>query len=163
LPANQCTPAQVAQEVLAQLRNDLPHGSSVLPDSLIHSWVIDPGVTGLGTGNPANADPLFINTVGAWYLRPDTTTAIANFFLAGDYVRTIGTDFASMEAANESGRHAANAILAASSSNAAPATIYPRYASPLLIPQYALDEVQFAACLPNTFDLIDPYVPSCSV
>jgi len=163
LPANQCTPAQVAQEVLAQLRNDLPHGSSVLPDSAIHSWAIDPGVTGLGTDNPANADPLFINTVGSWYLRPDTTTAIANFFLAGDYVRATGTDFASMEAANESGRHAANAIVAASSSNASPATIYPRYASPLLTPQYALDDVQFAACLPNTFDLIDPYVPSCHV
>ena len=39
LPANQCTPEQVVQEVLAQLRYDVPNGNSVLPDSIIHSWV----------------------------------------------------------------------------------------------------------------------------
>lgn len=163
LPANQCTPEQIAQELLAQLRNDLPNGHSVLPDSMIHSWVIDPGVTGLGTTNAANADPLFINSVGSWFLRPGTTTAIPNFFLAGDYVQATGTEAASMEAANESGRRAANAILAASGSSATPATIHARYTSPLLIPQMTLDAAQFAACLPNTFDLLDPYYPNCHV
>jgi len=161
LPANQCTPQQIIQEVLAQMRNDLPHGANVLPDSVIQSWVIDPDLTGLGTANPVNPDPLFINTVGSWPLRPGTTTAIRNFFLAGDYVHALGLDLASMEAANESGRHAANAILSASGSSASPATIYTRYASPLLMPQFTLDAAQFAACLPNTFDVVDPYFPQC--
>jgi uncharacterized protein with NAD-binding domain and iron-sulfur cluster len=160
LPAAQCTREQIAQEVLAQLRRDLPHGHSVLPDSMIDSWAIDPGVTGLGTADAANVDPLFINTVGSWSLRPGTTTAIPNFFLAGDYVRATSADFASMEAANESGRRAANAIVAASGSRTTPATIHSRYTSPLLIPQWKTDAVQFAAGRPNRFDLLDPYYPN---
>ena len=40
-----------------------------------------------------------------------------NLFLAGDYVQT-DVDLATMEGANESARHAVNAILEASGSNA---------------------------------------------
>lgn len=162
LPANQCTPAQVAAEVLAQLRNDLPNGGRILPDSVIHSWVIDPGVSGIGTPTPVNADPLFINTAGSWYLRPDTATKIPNFFLAGDYVHATGFDLACMETANESGRRAANAILKASGSSTTPAIVHTRYASPLLAPQFTADAALFAACLPNTFDVVQPYFPTCS-
>jgi uncharacterized protein with NAD-binding domain and iron-sulfur cluster len=164
LTAKQCTPEQIIQEVLAQMRNDSPHGNSALPDSIVHSWVIDPGITGLGTANPTDADQLFANSVGSWYMRPGTTTAVRNFFLAGDYVHALNLDLASMEAANESGRHAANAIVVASGASAVPATIYTRYASPLLIPQFTVDATQFALCLPNTFDVIDPYYPTkCGV
>ncbi|GLQ89104.1 hydroxysqualene dehydroxylase [Dyella flagellata] len=163
LPAAQCTQEQIAQEVLAQLRHDLPNGHSALPDSMIQSWAIDPAVTGLGTADAAHADPLFVNTAGSWYLRPDTTTTIPNFFLAGDYVRATGAAFASMEAANESGRRAANAILAASGSGTAPAKIYSGYTSPLLIPDFTADATRFSACLPNKVDLLDPYCPHCLV
>lgn len=152
LPAHQCTREQIAQELLAQLRRDLPNGHSVLPDSAIHSWIIE--------NHPHS---LFTNTVGSWSFRPETTTAISNFFLAGDYVRATGTAFASVEAANESGRRAANAIVAASGSSAAPATIHPRYTSPLLTPTLMADAVQFAAGRPNRFDLLDPYYPNCHV
>lgn len=154
LPASQCTPAQVAAEVLAQLQSALPNGSSVLPQSIVKSWVIDPGVSGLGTSSPVNQDPLFINTAGSWNLRPDTAaSATPNFFLAGDYVHATGFDLACMETANESGRRAANAIIAASGVNATPATLYSRYASPLLIPQFALDDQLYRLGQPNIFDV----------
>jgi hypothetical protein len=68
-----------------------------------------------GNGIPdllTNAEPLLINKSGSWTRRPETTTALPNLFLAGDYVRT-HTNLACMEAANESGRRAANAILTA--------------------------------------------------
>jgi hypothetical protein len=162
LTSKQCTPDQIAAEVLAQIRSALDNGNTVLPDSMIHSWVIDPDVSGLGTANPTNNYPLFINTKGSWALRPDTATNIPNFFLAGDYVHAYGFDLACMETANEGGRRAANAILSASNSSATPATVYLRYQEPLLLAQWAADDLLFAACRPNEFDLIDPYVPACS-
>jgi uncharacterized protein with NAD-binding domain and iron-sulfur cluster len=58
-----------------------------------------------------NAEPLLVNKTATWDRRPDATTALSNLFLAGDYLRT-HTNLATMEAANESGRRAANAILA---------------------------------------------------
>ncbi len=57
-----------------------------------------------------NLEPLLINKVNTWALRPNAHTRIDNFFLASDYVRT-NTDLASMEAANEAARRAVNCIL----------------------------------------------------
>jgi hypothetical protein len=88
-------------------------------------------------------------------LRPETSTAIPNFFLAGDYVRAAN--------ANESGRRAANAIMVASGFSATPATIYPRYTSPLLTPHLMADAVQFTAGRPHRFDRLDSYYPNCHV
>ena len=59
-----------------------------------------------------NADELLVNTAGSWEARPAPTTALPNLFLVGDYVATT-TDFASMEAADESARRATNAMLVA--------------------------------------------------
>lgn len=53
---------------------------------------------------------------GSWDLRPGATTALPNLFLAGDYTRN-NIDLACMEAANEGGRTAANAILDAAGSD----------------------------------------------
>src|SRR5262245_17065758 len=57
-----------------------------------------------------NLEPLFINTVNSWRLRPAARTGISNFFLASDYVRN-NTDLATMEGANESARRAVNELL----------------------------------------------------
>jgi uncharacterized protein with NAD-binding domain and iron-sulfur cluster len=57
-----------------------------------------------------NLEPLFINTVNSWNLRPNAGTEIDNLFLASDYVRT-STDLATMEGANEAARCAVNGIL----------------------------------------------------
>ena len=57
-----------------------------------------------------NLEPLLVNLVNTWALRPEATTAIPNLFLASDYVRTY-TDLATMEGANEAARRAVNGLL----------------------------------------------------
>ncbi|MEB3118562.1 MAG: FAD-dependent oxidoreductase [Limnothrix sp.] len=57
-----------------------------------------------------NGEPLLVNLVNTWVLRPEAHTKIPNFFLASDYVRT-NTDLATMEGANEAARRAVNAII----------------------------------------------------
>src|SRR5205823_2276595 len=47
-------------------------------------------------------EPLFVNGVGAWAFRPDTSTELSNVHLAGDYCRS-WVDLVSMEAAITSG------------------------------------------------------------
>lgn len=57
----------------------------------------------------SNAEPLLVNTVGSWDHRPQVDVDLRNLFIAGDYVQS-STDFASMEAANESARLAVDHI-----------------------------------------------------
>jgi protoporphyrinogen oxidase len=54
-------------------------------------------------------EPLFVNGVGAWAYRPDTTTELSNLHLAGDYCRS-WVDLVSMEAAITSGLKAAESL-----------------------------------------------------
>ena len=130
-PAKECTAEEVKDEVWAQLKAHLEdNGESVLPDGVLHSWFLDPAIKwNPANGTNSNDEPLLINTVNSWELRPEATTAIPNLFLAGDYVRT-DIDLATMEGANESGRAATNAILDASDSNAERATMYKLYDPP---------------------------------
>ena len=62
--------------------------------------------------------------------RPRATTAVRNLFLAADYVTT-NTDLATMEAANEAARMAANGVLDAAGSGAARCRIW-KLEEPLL-------------------------------
>jgi uncharacterized protein with NAD-binding domain and iron-sulfur cluster len=55
-------------------------------------------------------EPLLVNTAGSLGDRPSARTAVRNLLLAGDYACTY-TDFASMEAANESARRVVNVLL----------------------------------------------------
>ena len=120
-PAKQCTPKQVAKEVLEQIKLHLnDNGEDILTDDMIDSWHLDPAIK----WHPArqrnsNDEPLLVNTVGTWEKRPTAKTEIPNLFLAGDYVQT-DVDLATMEGANESGRAAVNALLEASGSKAEP-------------------------------------------
>lgn len=57
-----------------------------------------------------NAERLLVNTAGSWDDRPSTVTGITNLLMAGDHVRS-HADFASMEAACETGRWAAREIV----------------------------------------------------
>jgi uncharacterized protein with NAD-binding domain and iron-sulfur cluster len=153
-PANQCTPEEVKNEVWAQLKAHLEdNGESVLPDGVLHSWFLDPAIKwNPATGSNANDEPLLINTVNSWDLRPEATTAIPNLFLAGDYVRT-DIDLATMEGANESGRAATNAILDASDSNAERATMYKLYDPPEFEALKQVDAQQYRRGLRNLFDV----------
>jgi len=150
--AKECTRQQIAKEVLAQIR--FHHtAAAVLPAGIVHSWFLDPGITWHPkTGRNRNATPLLVNTAGSWQNRPEATTKVPNLMLAGDYVRT-NIDLATMEGANESGRKAANAILARSGSKATPAKLYELWTNPVLEPVQQADALLYKAGMPNVLDV----------
>ncbi|MDF2960241.1 MAG: phytoene dehydrogenase [Paenibacillus sp.] len=147
--ARHCTPEEVSQEVWAQLKASLNvGGQTILEDSLIHSWFLDEDVQLPNPdGTPVNLEPLLVNKVYTWELRPNAYTAIPNLFLASDYVKT-HTDLATMEGANEAARRAVNAILDASGSKEKHCEIWEMYQfSPLMLQRWH-DEVRFRKGLP---------------
>lgn len=151
--AKQCTREEFVAEVWAQLQDAVGvAGDPVLKDEDRLGWFLDPAVTGMGGPNPANREQLLIHPVGSLYNRPSAKTAVPNFFLAGDYVRT-GMNLASMEGANEAARHAVNALLDADGSGAARCATWGHYQPPELEPLKRIDEVRYRLGLPNTFDL----------
>lgn len=147
--ARQCSREEVMQEVWAQLKASLNvDGRVVLEDSNIHSWFLDEDVhLPNPEGVAINLEPLLVNKVHTWALRPHAYTDIPNLFLASDYVKT-NTDLATMEGANEAARRAVNAILKASGSKAKPCEIWDMYQFSVLMLQRWHDEVRFRKGLP---------------
>jgi uncharacterized protein with NAD-binding domain and iron-sulfur cluster len=132
-PAKECTPEEIEEEVWAQLKAHLVGAPTdqLLDDDHVDAF-LDPAIALVADSGPrvsgqahgvrrdtvvGNAEPLLINTCGAWKHRPEATTEIENLFLAADYVRT-HTDLATMEGANEAARKAVNGILEKSGSTA---------------------------------------------
>ncbi|MFK4227609.1 FAD-dependent oxidoreductase [Streptomyces sp. NPDC019890] len=151
--AKQCTRTEVAREVWAQLKaavNDT--GRTVLKDSALHSWFLDPGVDGLGTPDPTNEDELLIHPVGTFHNRPQAATRIPNFFLAGDYV-AVAIDLATMEGANASARAAVNALLDRAGSTAARCTVQKLFSAPEIELMKRHDRARYRLGLRNAFDL----------
>jgi uncharacterized protein with NAD-binding domain and iron-sulfur cluster len=157
-PAKKCTPNEIIAEVKEQLRRSIPFGPFALPDSVIHSTFIDPAITGPGTANVANDEPLLINTPDSWNSRPEARTAIPNLYLAADYVRA-DINLATMEGANEAGRKAANAILDNSGGSSPHAKLFTLYRPTEFAGIYADDDNRYALGLPNAFDTMDPAKP----
>ncbi|MCX6400085.1 MAG: FAD-dependent oxidoreductase [Propionibacteriales bacterium] len=128
-PAKQCSRQEIADEVLAQIRDHHTMGE-LLPEGIVHSWFLDPGVQwDAGTLRNTNETPLLVNTVDSWKSRPTARTKIPNLLMSGDFVQT-DIDLATMEGANESARHAVNAILDESRSTAAPVKTFRLYDPP---------------------------------
>lgn len=151
-PALKCTREEVVREVWTQLKGSLNDtGRAVLRDSDVHSWFIDPAVTGLGGPTPANREQLLIQTVGSHSNRPSSATAVANLFLAGDYTAT-DIDLATMEGANESARRAVNALLDADGSDLPRCTVWTLYRPPELELLQQQDAVRYRRGLPNALD-----------
>ncbi|WP_405891585.1 FAD-dependent oxidoreductase [Streptomyces sp. NBC_00133] len=151
--AKQCTRTEVAREVWAQLKaavNDT--GRTVLKDSALHSWFLDPGVDGLGTPDPTNEDELLIHPVGTFHNRPQAATRIPNFFLAGDYV-AVDIDLATMEGANASARAAVNALLDRTGSTAARCTVQKLFSAPEIELLKRHDRARYRLGLRNAFDV----------
>lgn len=94
---------EIFEEVLRQLRSGLgSDGLEVGPRGNVLGWHLE-----------ERSETVLVNAKGTWRLRPTHRFGeMQNLFLAGDYVRT-QTDLACMEGANESARHAVNAILSA--------------------------------------------------
>jgi uncharacterized protein with NAD-binding domain and iron-sulfur cluster len=149
--ARDCSRQEVATEVWAQMKRSLNIGDEVLADEQLHSWFLDPDVEASDDpsrpGLEVNTEPLLVNYVDTWRLRPEAVTRIRNFFLAGDYVRTT-TDLATMEAANEAARRAVNGVLNASGSTKEPCQLWRLHEPEVLAPWRAYDRLRFREGLP---------------
>ncbi|WOX21073.1 hydroxysqualene dehydroxylase [Streptomyces solicathayae] len=151
--AKECTREQVAKEVWAQLKAALNDtGRTVLKDADLHSWFLDPGVSGIGGPNPVNEDELLIHPVGTYHLRPSAATKVPNLFLAGDYV-AVPIDLATMEGANTSARQAVNALLDRAGSTAPRCTVQPLFRAPEIEALKRHDRLRYRLGLPNSLDL----------
>jgi uncharacterized protein with NAD-binding domain and iron-sulfur cluster len=95
-----------------------------------------------------------MNSTGSWDLRPEASTAIANLFLAADYVRTYSNiDFATMETANEAARRAVNALLKAANGADWPSVAtFARYELPQFARAKAVDRERWRQGLPHVLD-----------
>ena len=145
--AKNCTPEEIKTEVWEQLKLSVNYGDTVnLRDEQLHSYSLDPSLT-LHDGRFSNAEPLLVNLVDTWKLRPQAVSAIPNLFLASDYVRTY-TDLATMEAANEAARRAVNGILDTVASNAARCGVWDLHEPEIFAPWRELDFIRFAQGLP---------------
>jgi uncharacterized protein with NAD-binding domain and iron-sulfur cluster len=111
--ARDCSPEEIKDEVWAQMQRALfVNGKCLLGEKqdLIHTWFIDRDIKFEGDYASKNTEPLLVNKVDTWRLRPNSYSGISNLFFAADYVRT-HTDLATMEGANEAARRAVNNII----------------------------------------------------
>lgn len=159
--AQHCSREEIALETWAQLKKSLNVQEELLRDDQLHSWFLDPGIDDTDAdADPStprfisNAEPLLVNYVDTWRIRPEAITRIPNFFLASDYVRTF-TDLATMEAANEAARRAVNGILLACRANYEPCQLWNLHEPELLVPFRAHDRVRYRKGLPWGGDGID--------
>jgi 15-cis-phytoene desaturase len=156
--ARDCTREEIRAEVWEQLKRSVNFGQPVLRDDDLVEWFLDPDIVFFDRpdGVPEdNREPLLVNLVDTWQLRPQATTAIPNLFLASDYVQTY-TDLAKMEGANEAARRAVNGILNAAGSNAPRCQIWNLHEPDLLAPWRNHDLRRFQQGLPwdgHAFDL----------
>jgi hypothetical protein len=149
------TDQEIMEEVWAQLQAHLnDQGENVLDDANRVGWFLDPDIVFPNPEEvPANLEPLLINTAGSWAFRPEARTALPNFFLAGDYVRT-HTDLATMEGANESARRAVNALLEACDSAARRCMVWPLREPWVFAPLRWYDRWRFRRGKPHNPNLI---------
>lgn len=150
--AMECNPQEIKEEVWEQLKKGLNVGGTVLRDEVLHSWFLDTDIHFENPHKMVNMEPLLINEVGTWQLRPNAYTTVRNLFLASDYVKT-NTDLATMEGANEAARRAVNEIMHAAGSNHKLCKIWEMYDSELLgidylAPWHAHDRHRFHKGMP---------------
>lgn len=113
--AKDCTKEEIIKEIWEQLKKSLNvNGKIVLKDEHLHDWYLDADIE--FDIPKKNKEPLLVNTINSWDLRPYSYTRIPNMFLASDYVKTY-TDLATMEGANEAAKRAVNCILDSSGVN----------------------------------------------
>lgn len=135
--AEDCTLEEVKEEVWEQLKSEINYqGAPILTDEMKRFVYLDSDIEMSQRDTTrlmdallsveqadkliklSNREPLLVNQVNTWTLRPNAYTGIPNLFLASDYVKTF-TDLATMEGANEAARRAVNNIITASGSSAA--------------------------------------------
>ena len=147
--AKQCSRDEVVRETWRQLKRSVNVGAELLRDEDLHSWFLDPDIKDdtIQTGFLRNSEPLLVNLVNTWALRPEAHTAIPNLLLASDYVRTY-TDLATMEGANEAARRAVNRVLDAVHFDGSRCEVWPLHELEMLVPWRVHDAARYKAGLP---------------
>ena len=147
--ARYCSREEIAVETWAQLKRSLNVETEVLRDEQLHSWFLDPDIEDVDSDHDestprliTNLEPLLVNYVDTWRIRPEAVTRIPNFFLASDYVRTF-TDLATMEAANEAARRAVNGVLRAARLDVAPCEVWNLHEPEVFLPFRAHDRMRY--------------------
>ncbi|HYC26333.1 MAG TPA: polyprenyl synthetase family protein, partial [Roseiarcus sp.] len=148
-PAMACSREEAVRETWRQLKRSMNFEQDVLRDEDLHSWFLDPDIAAdpARRGLLQNSEPLLVNLVNTWSLRPEAATAIPNLFLASDYVRT-HTDLATMEGANEAARRAVNGVLDAARFDGERCAILPLFEPEFLAPWRLHDAQRYKAGLP---------------
>jgi uncharacterized protein with NAD-binding domain and iron-sulfur cluster len=110
--AEDCNADTVEKYVWEQLEKSLNvDGKKVIDRSMIEFYYLDRDIKWRDDlDKNVDKEPLLVNSINTWGLRPTASTDIPNMFLASDYVRT-NTDLATMEGANEAARRAVNCII----------------------------------------------------
>lgn len=135
IPAKECTKTQIMEEVWYQLELSLNVGGETIlkpREEILVEWYLDRDIVEIPRQHPEKGkpgfitideEPLLVNRINTWGMRPSARSGIENFYLAGDYVQCF-TDCATMEGANETARRAVNGILLHSKSKFAPCKIW---------------------------------------
>jgi uncharacterized protein with NAD-binding domain and iron-sulfur cluster len=125
--ATECSLEEVKTEIWEQIKQEINIDKEIITDDMLRFVYLDADIYPKADKQPSlehvlgkevadevielgNKEPLLVNQVNTWTLRPNSFTNIPNFFLASDYVKT-NTDLATMEGANEAARRATNNIL----------------------------------------------------
>ncbi len=138
-------PDDVAKLVWEQMKSGLHiDGKEILKDEMIEHYYLDRDIKWFKKdGHNIDKEPLLVNTINSWSLRPEAATEIENLFLASDYVRT-NTDLATMEGANEAARRAVNGIIDASKSNKKMCKVWPLKEPIFFLPLKWYDKRRFS-------------------
>jgi uncharacterized protein with NAD-binding domain and iron-sulfur cluster len=161
--AKDCTRHEIKVYVWEQMKKSLNiSGKEILRDEMIEHYYIDSDIhdmlaaeavdsnstTEAAPDKYFNMEPLLVNSVHSWTLRPEARTNIPNFFLASDYVRT-NTDLATMEGANEAARRAVNCVIDASESSEPYCKIWDYKEPWLFLPMKWYDVSRYRRGLPH--------------
>jgi uncharacterized protein with NAD-binding domain and iron-sulfur cluster len=144
-PGRECTREEAVEEIWAQVQAHL--GEDTLPDDARVSHFLDPELSETPEGL-RNDSPLVINTVDSLRNRPHPDTEAPNLAVAGDYAR-VDTDLATMEAASEAGRRAANAVLDATGAAAPRVEVWGLEEPRAFEPLKQQDRLRFRLGLPH--------------
>jgi len=157
--ASDCSKEEVFEEVWKQIKKSLNNDQeTLLTDDMVMGWYLDSDIIApmhheasdevrKEAAKNHNEEPLLVNRVNTWSLRPMAYTNIPNMYLASDYVKT-NTDLATMEGANEAARRAVNTIIERSNTNAKPCEIWDLHEPWLLVPFRWRDQKRYNMGLP---------------
>ncbi|MUL67072.1 hypothetical protein BOO86_21545 [Mycobacterium sp. CBMA 234] len=151
-PAKYLHPDQLLHETVTQLRTHFPDGQSLFSDDAIHSWAPHPTMQWTGTQWLVD-EPMMGAGPDTVRHQRDQVTGFANLFLAGCHTHSsfIGDG---MDGAVETGKKAAQGVLAASSSTALDVTVVPFKPPAEFQGLRWIDDVLYKLGLPNPFDVV---------